>query len=188
MLALTLAPVVATAQQQRNPPQSAPATPATAPFSVGIVDISTILRRSTAAQAMQRQMQVEQEKHQMLADQQQRKFQAEEEAIERQRSSITVEAYTQKRKEFTERISQTTAEYRNRRRQIDEGFNEASSEINRTLLGVIEDLARERSIQLVVRREAVLYLEEGEDLTEAAAQALNQRLPEVTVTLPPPVP
>lgn len=162
-------------------------TPAPAPvFNVGTVDIAAILRQSTAAQGLQRQMQVEQEKYQISTDQQQRTLQAEEEAIERQRTSLSAEVYTEKRREFQERVNRTTTEFRVRRRQIDEAFTNATNQINRTLLEVIEELARDQNIQLVVRREAILYQQAVFDLTEAAGESLNQRLPSVLVNLPDP--
>lgn len=160
--------------------------PPAAVFNVGIVDISTVMRQSTAAQALQRQMQVEQEKYQTLTDQQQRTLQAEEEVIERQRPSLSAEIYAEKRREFQERVNRTTAEFRLRRRQIDEAFTNASGEINRTLLDVIEELARNQNIQLVVRREAILYQQAVFDLTEVASEALNQRLPSISIAVPQP--
>ncbi|MGE0154389.1 MAG: OmpH family outer membrane protein [Reyranellaceae bacterium] len=196
---LAVVPLTAAAQQpdRRQPrtpapavqpaPQPAPASPAAPGFNVGLVDISAVLRRSTAAQFLQRQMHAEQEKYQAEADRQQRSLQAEEEAIERQRPSVSADAYAESRREFQEKINRTTTDFRNRRRQIDEAFNRASAEINRTLQQVIEELARERSMELVVRREAVLFLQDGEDLTEPAAEALNRRLPQAAVELPAPL-
>lgn len=191
LAALVAAASLPAAAQQPNSAgpsnRSAPAPAVPAPvFNVGIVDIAAILRQSTAAQALQRQMQVEQEKYQILTDQQQRTLQAEEEAIERQRASLSAEVYTQKRRELQERVNRTTTELRLRRRQIDEAFTEASGEINRTLLNVIEELARNQNVQLVVRREAVLYQQAIFDLTEAAGESLNQRLPSISVSLPEP--
>lgn len=186
LVAVASLPAVAQQPNRAGPSSSsAPAVPAPV-FNVGIVDIAAILRQSTAAQALQRQMQVEQEKYQILTDQQQRTLQAEEEAIERQRASLSAEVYTQKRREFQERVNRTTTELRLRRRQIDEAFTEASGEINRTLLNVIEELARDQNVQLVVRREAVLYQQAVFDLTEAAGESLNQRLPSISVSLPEP--
>jgi outer membrane protein len=190
---LAAVPSLAIAQQSGRPAQPrstvpiappAPVAPDTAAFNVAVVDIVSILRRSTAAQALQRQMQTEQEKYQLSADQQQRSLQAEEEGIERQRSSLSTEAYSEKRRGLQEKVNLTTAEFRARRRQIDEAFNNANGEISRTLLQVIEELARARAIELVVRREAVVYLQDGEDLTQLSLETLNQRLPEVTVSLP----
>ena len=76
--------------------------------------------------------------------------------------------------------------YGDARRQIDEAFTNATNQINRTLLEVIEELARDQNIQLVVRREAILYQQAVFDLTEAAGESLNQRLPSVLVNLPDP--
>jgi outer membrane protein len=190
LVAVVVSPSSGLAQQSGRPPQPrsqvpvAPVAPGTAAFNVAVVDIASILRRSTAAQALQRQMQMEQEKYQLAADQQQRSLQAEEEAIERQRASLSADAYSEKRRELQEKVNLTTAEFRARRRQIDEAFNNANGEISRTLLLVIEELARARTIELVIRREAVVYLQDGEDLTQLSLEALNQRLPEVSVALP----
>ena len=188
LVLLALTPAFALAQQQGRPTQARPAVqpaPAAPAFNVGVVDITSVLRRSTATQALQRQMQAEQEKYQVSADQQQRSLQAEEEGVERLRASLSAEVYTQKRQEFQDKVNRTTTEFRSRRRQIDEAFNKASGEINRTLLQVIEELARVRAIELVARREAVLYLQDAEDLTEQSLETLNQRLPQVEIDLPP---
>lgn len=183
------AATIAMAQQPGRPAMRSaqPAVPVepSEEFSVGIVDIPAILRQSTATLGLQRQLQVEQEKYQSMADQLQRNLQAEEEALERQRTSLSPEAYGLKSREFQDKVNRTTSEFRSRRRQIDEAFNAASGEINRTLLQVIEELAKERKIELIVRREAVVYLQAGEDLTQAAGEALNKRLPEIKVEIPP---
>lgn len=182
--------LAAAAHAQQPARTGRPTAPAVAPpaasetFNVGVVDISAILRNSSAAQALQRRLQAEQERYQAQADQQQKALQAEEEAIERQRGSMSAEAYAQKRRELQEQVNRTTVEFRNRRRLIDEAFNNASAEINRTLMQVIEELAQERGIELVIRREAVLYQRQGKDLTREAGEALNQRLPEVQVDIP----
>lgn len=179
------APVFCSMAQQQPAQPAAPARPAPG-LSIGVVDISAILRHSTAAQGLQRQLQAEQERYQALTDQQQRALQAEEEGIERQRTTMPADVYAQRRREFEERVNRLTAEFRARRRQIDDAFNSASGEINRTLQQVIDELAQAQGIQLVVRREAVVYQQSVFDLTEAAGEALNRRLPSVSVNLPPP--
>ena len=183
-LGLMLGVAPASAQQQPDAGLLQEA-PATAPVAVGVIDIQTVLRQSSAAQGLQQRMQEEQDRFQEQADLRQRELQIQEEAIERERPGLTQEAYAEKRREFQDRVSRTTIEFRGRRRQIDEAFNEASSEINRTLLEIIEDLAEEQGIQLVVRREAVLYQRAVADLTQAVSEALNVRLPEIAVLLPP---
>lgn len=169
--------------QQPGPPANLPTGPT---FGIGVIDIPAILRQSTAAQALQRQMQEEQDSYQAMTEERQRELQESEEAIERDRASLGAQAYADRRREFQERVDRTTFEFRARRRQIDEAFNDASGEINRTLLEVIEQLARDNGIGMVIRREAVLYQRSVLDVTAAAARALNEKLPEVEVALPAP--
>jgi outer membrane protein len=194
LLIAAATPLSAFAQQPARPAQprpapapEQPAAPLAPRFNVGIVDMSVALRRATATEALQQLVQLEREKYQSAVDQQQRNLQAEENELERERGSLSAEVYGQKRRELQEKVVRVTSEYRTRRRQIDEAFNNASSQIHRTLLQVIEELARERSITMIVRREALLYLQDGEDLTQLVTERLNQRLPEVAVELPPPV-
>jgi len=180
----------AMAQQRTAQPALQPALPAPngqfdEPFRVATIDIPAILRQAAAAEALQRRMQFEQDKYQARADELQRSLQEEEAAVEQERSRLSAEDFAQRRRDFQDRVNRTTLAFRERRRKIDEAFNSASAEINRTLLAVIEELAVEQGIQLVVRREAVLYQRAVLDLTEAAARALNERLPEVTVDVPP---
>jgi len=190
LAALLLSSAVPPAGAQQTAPaaQSETEGPAAEVFRVAIIDIPAILRQASAAQALQRRMQVEQDRYQSRADELQRQLQEEEAAIEQQRNSLSNEAFTQKRREFQDRVNRTTADFRQRRRLIDQAFNEASAEINRTLLAVIEELAVQQGISLVVRREAVLYQSDVFDLTEEAGRALNERLPEVAVAIPPEAP
>ncbi len=186
LLPLAVAPAIA--QQPPAAAESDAEAPAAEAFRVAIIDIPAILRQASAAQALQRRMQLEQDRYQNRADELQRQLQEEEAAIEQQRNALSSEAFTQKRREFQDRVNRTTADFRQRRRLIDQAFNEASAEINRTLLAVIEELAVEQGISLVVRREAVLYQSDVFDLTEEAGRALNERLPEVAVAIPPETP
>jgi outer membrane protein len=174
-------------QAQPRPVIEQPTTPPAQRYNVGFVDMSVALRQATATEALEQLVHLEREKYQSAVDQQQRNLQVEESELERQRGSLSAEAYSQKRREFQEKVVRTTGEFRNHRRQTDEAFNNATSQIHRTLLQVIQELARERSINMIVRREALLYLQDGEDLTQLVTDRLNQRLPEVTVELPPPV-
>lgn len=180
----------AMAQQRPTQPAPQPASPPAAaqsdePFRVATIDIQAILRQAAAAEGLQRRMQIEQDRYQARADELQRQLQEEEAAVEQERSKLSAEDFAQRRRDFQDRVNRTTLAFRERRRRIDEAFNSASAEINRTLLAVIEELALEQGIQLVVRREAVLYQRAVLDLTKAAARALNERLPEVTVDVPP---
>ena len=169
-------------------PAPAPPPPKPAPAAdnlvVGIIDIGAVLNESTAAQALQRQLQIEQDKYQVAFDQEQRDLRTAEEDIERERASSSPETYAERRRLFQERLNKAANEFRLRRRQLEEAFTRANAQVNDTLSNVIGELAASRGIGVVLRHEAVLFQKNAVDLTQPAIALLNSKLPTVSATLP----
>lgn len=155
------------------------------PLLIAIIDIGAVLRDSNAALDLQRQMQEQQDIYQAAFDKEQRELRLAEDEIERERSSLSAEAYRDKRQAFQDRLSKATTDFRNRRRQLEEAFGAANAQINKALAAAIDDLATKNGINIVLRREAVLFQKDAIDMTQAAVGLLNERLPTVKIVLPP---
>ncbi len=151
---------------------------------VGIIDIGAVLRGSTAAQGLQQQIQLEQEKYQAAFEAEQREFRQAEEEIERQRGSLSDEVYADKRRAFQLRLEQAGNNARLRRSQLEQAFVAANARITQMLSTVIEELAGKSGATLVLRREAVLFQKDAIDISEAAIALLNDKLPSVAIALP----
>jgi hypothetical protein len=88
------------------------------PLLIAIIDIGAVLRDSSAALDLQRQIQEQQDIYQAAFDKEQRELRQAEDAIERERSSLSAEAYRDKRQAFQDKLSKATSDFRNRRRQL----------------------------------------------------------------------
>lgn len=169
------------------PAAAAPPTATGAPqqtIVVGIIDIGAVMRGSIAAQSLQQQMQVEQAKYQAASDQEQRELRLAEEELERERTSLTPDAYAEKRRLFQQRLAKAGNDFPLRRRQLEEAFNRANTAITQTLSVVVEELATKNGVTIILRREAVLFQKDAIDVTEAAIALLNDKLPSVAIVLP----
>ncbi len=155
------------------------------PLRIAIIDIGAVLRDSSAALDLQRQMQEQQDIYQVAFEKEQRELRLAEDDIERQRSSLPADTYRDKRQAFQDRLNKAAGDFRNRRRQLEEAFGVANAQINKTLAAVIDDLATKNGISVVLRREAVLFQKDAIDLTQAAVGLLNQRLPNVKIAVSP---
>jgi len=168
----------------RQAPQPTITTAPQQNLVVGIIDIGTVLRGSTAAQGLQQQMQVEQDKYQAASDQEQRELRVAEEELERERSSLAADVYAEKRRVFQQRLDKAGNDFRLRRRQLEEAFTKANATITQTLSAAVEELATKNGVTVILRREAVLFQKDAIDITEAAIALLNEKLPSVAITLP----
>jgi Skp family chaperone for outer membrane proteins len=188
MAAPALAQPAAPSTRPAPPPQTPPQTITGAPqqsLVVGIIDIGAVLRGSSAAQGLQQQMQLEQDKYQAAFDQEQRELRVAEEEIERERATLTAEAYAEKRRVFQQRLDKAANDFRLRRRQLEEGFTRANASITQTLSAAVEELASQNGVTIILRREAVLFQKDAIDITDAAIALLNRKLPSVVIALPP---
>ncbi len=183
---MTAAACAAQAQPSTTRPPAKPVvTTAEQPMAFGVIDIGAVLRESTATQALQRQMQLEQDNYQNAFDKEQRELRLAEEDIERERGSLAAEVYADKRRAFQERLTKAGTDFRARRRQLEETFSAANTQVNKTLTAIIDELAVKNGLSVVLRREAVLYQKNAVDITAAAAALLNARMPSVAVVIPP---
>lgn len=162
-------------------PQAAPSTMA----SIAVIDIQAVLRQASAAQALQKQFKEEQDAFQATLEKQQKELKTAEEELERQRASLAPEAFADRRRKFQERVGLINAALRDQRRVLDEAFNAAMAELQTSLNTVIEDLAKRRGINMVLRKEAVLANLAAFDLTAATLEEFNRRFPVLKATFPP---
>ena len=162
-------------------PQTAPSTMA----SIAVIDIQAVLRQASAAQALQKQFKDEQDAFQATLEKQQKELKTAEEELERQRASMAPEIFADRRRKFQERVGLINSALRDQRRALDEAFNAAMAELQTSLNAVIEDLAKRRGINMVLRKEAVLANLAAFDLTSATLEEFNRRFPVLKATFPP---
>lgn len=166
------------------PPRSG-ADPTVVPLaSIAVIDMQVVLRQSTAAQALQKQFKAEQDDFQAAIEKQQKDLKVADEELERTRSSMSADAFAERRRKLQERINQVNGEFRSRRRQMEEIFNGAMGELQRNLNSVVEDVAKRHGVNMVLRKEAVLANLTALDLTQQTLDEFNRRVPSVKLVFP----
>lgn len=172
------------AQPPRTPDRPVTANPGIPLASIGVIDIQAVLRQSTAAQALQAHFKAQQDDFQAAIEKQQKDLKVGDEELERQRSSLSPEAFAERRRKLQERVNQVNTEFRARRRQMEEIFNAAMAELQQNLNAVVEDVAKRSGVNLVLRKEAVLANLTALDLTQPTLEEFNRRVPSIKVSFP----
>ncbi|MFV3073331.1 OmpH family outer membrane protein [Niveispirillum fermenti] len=190
---LSVFPAPAMAQVAAEPQQAVSATsPAPArrglPYAqVAVVDIPSILQQATAMQNIQQQLDVQKDLLQRDVGRQQEDLRQAEQELARLRQTVSVEEFDRKRTEFETQVSATGRALQERTRRLDIAFNQARNNVINTLDQVIAEVAGESGATLVISRQFIVYQSgKATDLTDEVLDRLNNRLPQVTVTLPAP--
>lgn len=184
-LALVAWPAASYGQETTAPPVQA--TKRLPYAQVAVVDIPTILQQATAMRTIQQQLDVQKEQLQRDVAQQQDALRTAEQELARLRQTVSVEEFDRKRTEFETQVSATGRALQERTRRLDIAFNQARNSVINTLDQVIAEVAREWGATLVISRQFIVYQAGGAaDITAEVLERLNSRLPQVTVSVPPP--
>ena len=71
-----------------------------------------------------------------------------------------------------------------KRQALQQTYNEAMTKVENAALQIIADVAKERKANMVVAKAALLYMEDGLDVTAEVTQRLDAKLPTMPVELP----
>jgi len=189
-LALVAGPMVFTAQAQEAPgavPAPVPTVRRGLPYAqVAVVDIPTIMLQASAMQAIQKQLDGQKDVVQRDVGRQQEDLRLAEQELAQLRQTVSVEEFDQKRTEFEAKVSATGRALQERTRRLDIAFNQARNTVINTIDQVIAEVAKETGATLVISRQFIVYQAPGSaDITSEVLERLNDRLPQVTVNLPP---
>lgn len=149
--------------------------------TVAVVDIQRILREAAATKMIRPQLDKLKQTYQKKFKQYEDDLRAENQALQQQRAILSPEAYAERQKAFKNRVNGMQREVQTVRRQLDQAGSAALTTVRRAFHQVTTELAKERSLQLIVRKSGLLYYDPNYDLTDVILKRLDKRLPEVVV-------
>lgn len=187
--------------QQQRPPAQQPRAPAAAPqqpaaptaqplppkgTEIVIVDPALVDRHALAVQAIRTQDERQRQALQNEGAKLEADLKSADQELQRQRTILSPEAYTQRRRDFEKRVNDAQQSVNTRRRDLDDAMNVAYSKVQASLLEVIADLAKENDYKLVLARSQITMLYQNSiDVTGEVIQRLNKKLPTMAVQVAP---
>jgi Skp family chaperone for outer membrane proteins len=160
------------------PPGIAPPTPV-----VGVLGVPEVMRASSAAQQVQKVVGQRREKLNEDAQKEQTVWRDMQQALVNDRAKLSAEQVRARERELQERITNAQRQFRDRNRIIQEAAQYALAQIERTLVSVIQQVAKARGMNLVLHRSQVALNVNDFDITGQVTEQLNKILP--TVLIPP---
>jgi Skp family chaperone for outer membrane proteins len=172
-----------------------PPKPAAAPQNQGavatkilVIDRSVLLRASKAGQSMVAQINDYRSKAETEFRSQGEALQREGQALQQQVAILAPDVKTKKIRDFQAKQSAFQRKLEQRQGLIQGGLYKAQQQVEAALKPILQQVMQERGANLLLDRGAVVLVPNSMDVTAAAVQRLDQKLPFVKVDLvaPPP--
>jgi Skp family chaperone for outer membrane proteins len=173
----SLAAALATASPADDA-QAQPLPPAVA----AVIDYQRILRDAAAARSIRDQIEIRRKAYQEEISKEEQRLHEADKEFAKQRSLLTAEAFTEKRREFEQEVAEVQRLVQERRRELDNVAAVALNQVKEALIEVVTSIADERGFNLVLPSSEVLFFARRIDLTEEVLAKLNSRLPDVRVS------
>ena len=148
---------------------------------IGVIGVPEIMRASTAAQQVQQVLGERREKLNEDAQKEQAAWRELQEQLSNPRSGLTPDQIRERGAELQARITESQRRFRDRNRQIEDAGQFALAQIERTLIGVINQVATSRGMNLILHRTQVALNANDFDITQPVTDQLNKVLPQVKI-------
>ena len=166
------------------PPGGTPARGQAARDAVAAIDVQRIYREAKAAKAFRQQ--IDQQR-----TTQQDQFRAREKALleadrelRRQKASLSKETLAQKGQELSQKVAALQSDVQNHNKALKDLLDRGISQVQFALIEVVQELAVERRLELVITTGSVVLQSPELDITEEAMARLDAKLPTISLDTP----
>jgi outer membrane protein len=167
----------------------AAAAQALADAKVAVVDVERVMRDCTACVAANGQLQQQRTALQQFAQQQGQPLQGEQTSLEAALKAANGKpdaALQQRVTAFQTRAQTAQRAVSEREQTFQRNIQFVQQQIAQKMVPVVQQIAQQRGASVAIAKESLLFSATSVDITDAVLTTLNQQLPSVSVTAPPP--
>lgn len=163
--------------QQTPPPTAAPA-----PLNVLVVDVQSLLQNAKAAKMVRQQIEQKRSEYAKEISQQEETLRRERDTLQRQQASLSAEALNKKGREFQQKVNELDQSVQAKRQTLEKSNAEALESIQKVVLKIITEIAKERKANMVFQRSELVLFDNNFDVTDQVLAKLDEQLPTLTVS------
>lgn len=151
---------------------------------IAVIDTQHIQRTTLAGKDIQVQLEAMRAKFQGEMQKAEEKILTEREDLERQMDILAPEAIQARRLAYQEKVAAAQRLAQEKRRQLELALRQATNELQRALIPVLQGIMDQKSITMVVDKSQIVMQGGGLDITTEVIEELNRQLPSILVVLP----
>jgi len=148
---------------------------------IAIIDIRGILAQADASRSAREQIEKLRVTYQEEITAQEDALRKEDQELNRQRAILAPEALAERRQQFNAKVAEVQRQVQARKRALNQALNIGMQEIQKFLLGLVAEIARDRGYTLVLPKSQVVLADNRMEITAPVLELLNERLPSVKI-------
>ena len=151
---------------------------------IGVVDLQRILQKSVAAEKVRVEIESRQTQYRQDIGARENALREQQQELERQRTILSPEAFTEREREFTKAVEALQREVGVRNRQLEESLAYGMQRVQVETLKIIARIADELALGLVLDKSQLLLMATDLEFSEQALEQLNAEVTSVPTTPP----
>ena len=152
---------------------------------IASLDVVQLLRDSKAALNMKDQLNAAAKKYTEEDQKKQKEIQKQEEELLRQKSTLTPEAFSDRKNSFEKKVIEFNKNSQNKRRALGKAEKEAVNQIEEEVEKIVKEIIETEKITAVFRKTAIILSDNSIDITKKVVDKLNKNLSSVTIKVTP---
>ena len=152
---------------------------------IATLDIVQLLKDSKAALSMKDQLTTVAKKYREEEQKKQKEIQKQEEELLRQKSTLTPEAFSDRKNSFEKKVIEFNKYSQNNRKALGKAEKEAVNQIEEEVEKIVKEIIETEKITAVFRKTAVILSDNSIDITKKVVDKLNKNLSSVTIKVTP---
>ena len=163
---------------------SAPEVVLDSPLRIAILDFSRIHQHAEAIQSIEAGYRSAIEAYAEEAKARETELRSAEDALRARETELSPEAYRSERLDLQRRMARAMELVQERKRTLDLARQEGLNEVQLALNAIVTEIATERQLSLILRKEQTVLVATEFDVTDEVLRRLNKRVPSVDVFAP----
>ena len=163
---------------------SARAADAPPPVALGVIDLRGVVMESSAGASVMKQRDAFRNALKSSVAKEETSLREAGQELERSRTIVSAEAFAEKQRTLGMRIAETQRSVDIRRRSIDYSAGEGMEVIEKKVLEISAQIAKERNMNMVLHATQTVFFDGKFDISKVTLDKLNKDMPSVTLRDP----
>lgn len=151
---------------------------------IGLVDTAYILENAEAAQGLRETIQDRQAQFQDQINQEEQAIQQKRQELRQQQDLLAEEALQRRQQELQQRMQRFRRQVQQMRQRLGQWRQQGRTQVQRKVAEIVQGLAEERNLTLVVDRTQAIYVDDRHDLTQDVLEIFDEEVNEITLEQP----
>lgn len=150
---------------------------------IAVVDVQYLISSSKAGKSIRSQLDKQRNAYSSQIEKQEAELRKAEKDLVDQQTSLSKEAFLEKRKAFQEKVMSAQRSVQQRRVAFDRAYTGAMEKLREHIVKIVADAAGKNKISLVLNRQEVVLVEEKMDMTKEILLTLDRTVSSIPVSI-----